>query len=93
MEGYLLSAPRPEYPTLARVNHIDGQVALQAVISKTGSIETLRVIRGPQALRRAAIDAVRTWRYKPYSVDDQPVEVATTVYVDFSLKPPPKIAH
>jgi TonB family protein len=94
MEGHLLSAPRPAYPPLARTNHIQGSVALQATISKTGSIETLHVIKGPQALRSAAVDAVRNWRYRPYSVNGRPAEIATTVNVDFTLKPPPPvIAH
>jgi TonB family protein len=93
MAGYLLSAPRPEYPSLARADHIEGNVALQATISETGTIETLHVIKGPQPLLEAAIDAVRDWRYKPYSVDGQPVEVTTTVYVDFSLRPPPVKAY
>ncbi len=93
MAGYLLSAPRPEYPSLARADHIEGNVALQATISETGTIETLHVIKGPQPLLEAAIDAVRDWRYKPYSVDGRPVEVTTTVYVDFSLRPPPVKAY
>ena len=93
MEGYLLSAPRPEYPPRARIDHIEGQVTLQATISKTGSIETLHVMKGPESLRSAAIDAARKWRYKPYLVDSRPIEVTTTVYVDFSLRPPPAIVQ
>ena len=93
MAGYLLSAPRPEYPSLARAGHIEGNVALQATISEKGTIETLHVIKGPQPLLEAAIDAVRDWRYKPYSVDGRPVEVTTIVYVDFSLRPPPAKAY
>jgi TonB family protein len=93
MEGYLLSAPRPQYPPLARNNHIEGSVALEVTISRTGSIETLHVIKGPQPLRSAAVDAVRYWRYRPYSVDGQPVEVFTTVNVHFTLKPPPAIVR
>jgi TonB family protein len=88
MEGHLISAPRPEYPTQARIDHIEGQVALQATISRSGSIQTLHVIKGPAVLRSAAIDAVRHWRYRPYSVDGQAVKVATTIYVDFNLRPP-----
>jgi TonB family protein len=93
MEGYLLSAPRPKYPPVARNNRIEGNVALEVTISKTGSIETLHVINGPQPLRGAAVDAVRYWRYKPYSVDGRPVEVITTVNVHFTLKPPPSIVR
>jgi TonB family protein len=93
MEGYLLSAPRPEYPQLARINHIEGSVALQATISKNGLVETLHVTNGPASLRNAAVDAVRHWQYKPYSVGGRPVEVVTTVYVHFTLSPLPAIAH
>lgn len=93
MEGYLLSAPRPEYPAGARANRVEGQVVLQATISKSGSIEALHVIKGPSSLRAAAVDAVRKWRYRPYVVNGRPVDVATTVYVNFSLRPPPTIVH
>lgn len=93
MEGYLLSAPRPEYPAQARMNHIEGQVVLQASISKSGAITSLHVIKGPPSLRSAAVAAVRTWRYKPYSVNGQPQDVATTVYVEFTLRPPPALVH
>jgi TonB family protein len=88
MEGYLLSAPGPEYPETARAAHIEGTVTLEAIISKSGSVQTLRAVKGPQPLRAAAIDAVRYWRYKPYSVDGRPVEVATTVYVRFGPQQP-----
>jgi TonB family protein len=93
MEGYLLSAPRPEYPTQARMNHIEGQVALQAVISKSGAVTALHVIKGPSSLYSAAVAAVRDWRYRPYSVGGRAEDVATTVYVDFSLKPLPPIVQ
>jgi len=93
MEGYLLSAPRPEYPVQARTNHIEGQVVLQASISRSGSITSLHVIKGPPSLRSAAIAAVRTWRYRPYSVNGQPQDVTTTVYVDFNFRPPPALVR
>ncbi|MDW5264278.1 MULTISPECIES: energy transducer TonB [Acidobacteriaceae] len=93
MAGYLLSAPRPEYPAQALRDHLEGQVALQATISRSGAIKTLHVIKGPSSLQSAAVAAVRTWRYRPYSVDGQPQDVATTVYVDFTLRPPPVIVH
>jgi TonB family protein len=93
MEGHLLSAPRPEYPAQARANHVEGQVALQATISRAGAIISLHAINGPPSLRSAAVAAVRNWRYRPYSVDGQPQDVATTVYVDFTLKPPPVLVH
>jgi protein TonB len=60
-------------------------VALAATISKTGTIENLRVTGGPPMLQRAALDAVSTWLYRPYLLDGQPVEVETTVNVIFTL--------
>jgi len=60
-------------------------VVLQATISKSGTIENLRVIGGPAMLQQAAMDAVRQWRYKPYLLNNDPVEVETTVNVIFSL--------
>jgi protein TonB len=58
---------------------------LQATISKTGLIENLRVISGPAMLQQAALDAVKTWRYRPYLLNNEPVEVETTVNVIFTL--------
>jgi protein TonB len=60
-------------------------VILQATISKTGTIENLRVVSGPAMLQQAALDAVRNWRYKPYLLNGDPVEVDTQVNVIFSL--------
>lgn len=93
MEGNLLSAPKPEYPPAARRDHIQGTVALQATISRSGSIRTLHVVNGPPALRSAAIEAVRHWHYKPYTVEGRPTEVATTIYVHFNPGPPPAIVR
>jgi protein TonB len=85
MAGNLLSRILPQYPAIARAAHIQGVVVLQATISKAGSIENLRVISGPPMLRQAALDAVQTWRYKPYLLNGEPVEVETTINVVFNL--------
>jgi protein TonB len=85
MAGNLLLRTLPQYPAIARTTHIQGGVVLQATISKTGSIENLRVISGPPMLRQAAIGAVQTWRYKPYLLNGYPVEVETTINVVFNL--------
>jgi protein TonB len=58
---------------------------LAATISKTGTIENLRVLGGPVILQQAALNAVSTWLYRPYLLDGQPVEVETTVDVIFTL--------
>jgi protein TonB len=60
-------------------------VVLQAVISKQGTIEDLRVLAGHPMLVRAAIDAVSQWRYRPYILNNEPVEVETQITVNFSL--------
>lgn len=83
--GMLVQKTTPLYPQIAKTARVQGTVVLQATISKTGAIEGLRVISGPDMLRQAAVDAVRTWRYKPYLLNNQPVEVETTVNVVFSL--------
>jgi protein TonB len=76
----------PVYPAIAKAAGISGTVTLAAVISKTGTIENLRVISGPMMLQQAARDAVQAWRYRPYLLDGQPVEVETTVSVIFTLQ-------
>ena len=75
----------PVYPAIARTAGIQGTVILQATISKAGTIENLRAVSGPPMLQQAAIDAVKTWVYRPYLLDGQPVEVETTVEVVFTL--------
>lgn len=69
----------PKYPEWAKVQGAQGMVMLQAKISKSGTVEDLKVISGPKALRQAALDAVKTWKYKPYLSNGQPVEVETEI--------------
>jgi periplasmic protein TonB len=84
-EGDLIRRVQPAYPDLARKARIQGQVVLQAMISKQGTIENLSVMEGHPMLVRAAIDAVSQWRYRPYILNGEPVEVATQITVNFSL--------
>jgi protein TonB len=84
-EGDLVRKVLPTYPSLARSARIQGSVVLQAVISKQGLIENLRVLSGHPLLVPAAIEAVRQWRYRPYVLNNEPVEVETQVTVNFSL--------
>jgi TonB family protein len=83
--GRLLQKTEPLYPPIAKAARVSGTVVLQATISKTGSIKALSVLSGPDMLKQASIDAVKTWKYKPYIVNNQPVEVVTTVNVIFAL--------
>jgi periplasmic protein TonB len=85
MEGNLIYRVQPTYPPLARAARIQGTVLLRAIISRTGTIENLQRISGQPMLVGAAIDAVRQWRYRPYILNGDPVEVETQVTVKFSL--------
>ena len=84
-EGDLIRKVQPVYPPIARTAGIEGQVVLQAVISKEGTIENLHVVTGHPLLVRAAIEAVSQWRYRPYILNNEPVEVETQITVNFSL--------
>jgi protein TonB len=81
----LLNKTTPIYPPIAKAARVSGTVILQATISKTGTIENLRVISGPAMLQQSAMDAVRSWRYRPYMLNGDPVEVETSVNVVFTL--------
>lgn len=85
MEGIAIQKNMPLYPAIARAAGVQGTIVLMATISKNGNVENLRVASGPAMLQQAAMDAVKTWRYKPYLLNGQPVEVETTVDVVFSL--------
>ena len=83
--GLLVHRVAPTYPPLARQARIQGTVILQAQISKTGDIENLQLISGHPMLAPAAIEAVKQWKYKPYLLNGEPVEVETQVQVNFTL--------
>ncbi len=84
-QGLLVRKVNPSYPPLARQARIQGTVILRAVISKDGSIENLTLVSGHPMLAPAAIEAVRQWKYKPYLLNGEPVEVDTEVQVNFTL--------
>jgi periplasmic protein TonB len=84
-QGLLIRKVQPNYPPLARQARIQGSVLLQAEISKDGSIENLHLISGHPMLAPAAIEAVKQWKYKPYILNGEPVEVETQITVNFTL--------
>jgi protein TonB len=84
-DGLKIHDVQPTYPQMARIAHIQGDVTLQATISKTGVIENLRAVSGHPILIQAAMDAVRQWKYKPYILNTEPVEVETTIVVKFHM--------
>jgi periplasmic protein TonB len=85
VQGLLIRKVTPIYPPIAVAAGIEGVVVLQAAISRTGTIENLRVISGPVMLQQAALNAVQQWQYRPYLLSGEPVEVETTVNVIFKL--------
>jgi periplasmic protein TonB len=84
-EGNLIYRAQPEYPALAKQARIQGTVELRAIISKTGTIENLALVNGHPMLSSAAIAAVKQWRYRPYMLNGEPVEVETEITVNFVL--------
>ena len=85
LEGSLIRRVEPAYPQLAKTARIQGPVVLFAMISKAGTIENLRLLSGHPMLAPAAIDAVKQWRYRPYILNNEPVEVETQITVNFIL--------
>jgi TonB family protein len=83
--GLLIRSTPPVYPSIAKAARVGGTVQLHATISKSGTITDLRVVSGPAMLQQAALDAVRSWRYRPYLLNNEPIEVETSVNVVFSL--------
>jgi TonB family protein len=84
--GMIIHKTTPIYPKFAQDAHITGTVLLKATITKQGSIEGIQVLSGPKLLAPAAVDAVKTWKYKPYMLDGQPVAVETNVTIVFGGK-------
>jgi protein TonB len=84
-QGMVLHKVQPVYPPLARTARVQGSVVLSAIIGKDGTIQNLHVVSGHPLLTQAALDAVKQWRYRPYILNGEPVEVDTQVTVNFTL--------
>jgi TonB family protein len=84
-QGLLVRQVTPDYPPLARQARIQGTVVLGAVIGRDGSIQSLHLVSGHPMLAPSAIDAVKQWKYKPYFLNGETVEVETTINVNFTL--------
>ena len=85
LQGMLVHRVEPAYPPLARTARIQGSVVLEAVISKDGTMKDLRLISGHPLLVQSAIQAVSQWRYKPYILNGDAIEVETQITVNFLL--------
>jgi len=85
MQGLIVTKVPPKYPEKARKKRIQGTVLLHVMISKTGDIETMELVSGHPVLVPAAMDAVKQWKYRPYLLNGNPVEVDTQIQVNFVL--------
>ena len=84
-QGLLVKKVPPVYPPQAMQSHLQGSVQLLATISKDGDITNIKALSGEPVLARAAMDAVKQWKYKPYYLDTEPVEIQTQITVNFKL--------
>ena len=84
-QGLLVKKVAPVYPTQAMQAHLQGSVQLLATISKEGNITNVKALSGESVLARAAMDAVRQWKYKPYYLNTEPIEIQTQITVNFTL--------
>ena len=82
-QGLLIKRVQPKYPPAALAVRAQGAVQIEATINKEGSVTNLKVLSGDPVLARAALEAVRQWRYKPYYLDGDPVEIQTQITVNF----------
>jgi len=85
-EGMIVSRTMPVYPAAAQARGVSGTVILNIVISTSGSVSSIDPVSGPLELQQAAMNAVRTWRYRPYIIQGRAVPVATAVRMTFNLR-------
>jgi TonB family protein len=83
MEKLVTHRVDPDYPAAARPSNLRGVIVLDVVVGSDGSVAAVHAQNGPDVLARAAVDAMRWWRFEPYRVNGQPVVVETTVAVEF----------
>jgi TonB family protein len=92
-EAKLLYVVQPEYPWPAIEKNVRGRVVVKAIIAEDGSVQNARAISGDPLLVSAALDAIKKWRYSPTYLNREPIEVETTIYVDFKMPQPTKAYH
>lgn len=85
LQGLLASKVQPEYPADARDQRIQGEVRLQVTVDREGNVANIQVISGHPSLAPAAIEAVKQWKYRPYLLNGNPIEVLSQVVVNFTL--------
>ncbi len=85
-QARLISSVPPVYPTLAKNQHVSGNVLLDALIDASGHVTSMKVVSGPTLLHQAAMDALKQWKYHPASLDGKPVPMHLTVTIQFRLQ-------
>jgi protein TonB len=83
--GLLVKEVQPVYPQNARLVRVEGKVQLLATVTKNGDVSTLKILSGDPVLAHSAAEAVKQWKYKPYLLNGEPVEIQTEVTVNFKL--------
>src|SRR5271166_5403127 len=83
-QGQLVHQVQPAYPPQARLAGISGTVVLQAVVSKDGTVQNVKAVRGPPILIQPAVDAVKQWRYKPFAVNGEASEAEVEINLKFA---------
>src|SRR5215469_2535605 len=84
-EANLIHKVEPKYPDKAKAEHIQGDVVMQCVIDKEGKLVVTKVLSGDPVLAEASLKAVSQWRYKPYTLNGEPVEVETAITIKFHM--------
>jgi TonB family protein len=85
-QAHLISSTQPAYPMLAKSQHIEGNVRVDALVDVTGRVSSVHVVSGPALLHQSAMDAVRKWKYEPATLDAKPVPMHLTVTLQFRLQ-------
>jgi TonB family protein len=85
MEKRIVTKVEPVYPEAARKARLQGLVVMDAVIAPDGTVKRLRPVSGPDLLAQSATAAVRSWKFEPYLSSGKPVEVETTIAIEFQL--------
>ncbi len=84
-QGLVIKKVQPIYPKNALTMHVEGAVELVATISTSGNITAVKILKGEPTLTKAASDAVKQWKYRPYLLNGEPVEIQTQITVNFKL--------
>jgi TonB family protein len=85
-QAKLLASTPPLYPALAKTQHIEGAVRVDALVDESGHVTTVKIVSGPTLLQQAAIDAIRKWKYQPATLDGKAVPMHLTVTLQFKLQ-------